>query len=399
MMKQKTVLISGAGVAGLTLAYWLKRFGFIPTVIEKHACLRTGGYKIDLRGVGLEVVKRMGVYPEISASRTRNKRGIVLDEIGRPMMEMGVDLMGTRLEDADLEIMRSELCRILKDAVRGIECIFDDSIVEISDAGDLVHVKFEKHSPQTFDFVVGADGLHSNVRKLVFGEKSQFSKDLGIYVAVWTFSNFLDLHDCEIEQHTFQKFVNVYRDRKNPKATAAIAFSSPKLCSSREPKEQQKFIREIFAEAKWEKLFEILDGMEESSDFYFDSMQQIHMPCWSKGRVVLVGDAAYSATPLSGQGTSIAIAGAYVLAGELFEADGKLAFSQYEKTMRPFIKKNQALAEMSLRMMKDPIYSKWIYRIGSLVPQELVDYFKKRALKQMTQAANALELKDYEKNC
>lgn len=399
-MKPKTVLISGAGIAGLTLAYWLKRFGFIPTLVEQHPCLRTGGYKIDLRGTGLEVLKRMGVYPALSESRTKNSRGILLNEAGHQVMEMGVDLLGTRLEDFDLEIMRSTLCHILRDIAGEVECIFDDCITQISNSADSVNVEFERHSPRTFDLVIGADGLHSNVRKLVFGEESQFSKDLGIYVSVWTFPDFLNLNDCEIEQHTFQKFVNLYRDRKNTKATVAIAFYSSKFCHSRDKREQQKFISEIFASSKWDIFPKILEGMEESPDFYFDSMAQIHMPCWSKGRVALVGDAAYSATPLSGQGTSMAIAGAYVLAGELFEAQGnpETAFSRYEKMMRPFIKENQALADMSLRIMKDAAYSRWLYRISSLMPGKLVNYFKKRGLRQTTKAANALKLKDYEKN-
>ncbi|MBX7067447.1 MAG: FAD-dependent monooxygenase [Parachlamydiales bacterium] len=399
-MKTKTVLISGAGVAGLSVAYWLKRFGFVPTLIEKHPCLRTGGYKIDLRGAGLEVLKRMGVYPAISESRTKNTRGVLLDETGRQIMEMSVDLLGTRLEGVDLEIMRSTLCHILKDAVKEEECIFGDSITRISDRNDSVHVEFEKHPSRTFDLVIGADGLHSKVRKLVFGEESNFSQDLGIYVSVWGFPNFLNLNDCEIEQHTLQKFVNLYRDRKSTQATAAIAFSTPKLCHSRDPKDLQQYIAEVFAGSKWENFPKILAGLANSPDFYFDSMAQIHMPYWHKGRVALVGDAAYSATPLSGQGTSIAIAGAYVLAGELFEAhgDSAIAFSQYEALMRPFIKKNQELAAMSLRIMKGSAYSKWVHRIGALMPAKLVDFFKKRALKQTTKAANALRLKDYEKN-
>lgn len=398
-MKQKTVLISGAGVAGLTLAYWLKRFGFIPTLVEKHPSLRIGGYKIDLRGAGLEVLKRMGVYPALSAFRTRNKRGILLDETGHPMMEMDVDLLGTRLEDFDLEIMRSTLCHILKEAAGEVECLFDDCITHISERADSIYVNFEKHSSREFDLVIGADGLHSKVRALVFGEESQFFKDLGIYVSVWSFSNFLE-DDCEIEQHTLQRFVNLYRDRKNTKATAAVAFSSSKPCHSRDLKEQKKTVSEAFADSKWEKFPKILEGMEESPDFYFDTMAQIHMPSWSKGRVTLVGDAAYSATPLSGQGTSIAIAGAYVLAGELLEAQGNpaIAFARYEEILRPFIEKNQKLAEMSLRIMKDEAYSRWLYRIGSLMPRKWVDYFKRRGLKQTTKAANALRLKDYEKN-
>lgn len=398
-MHEKTVLISGAGIAGLTLAYWLKRFGFAPTLVEKHPSLRTGGYKIDLRGAGLEVLKRMGVYPLISESRTRNNLGILLDESGQKVMEMETDLLGTRLKDFDLEIMRSILCHILRDTAKDVECIFDDSITEILDRGDCVDVKFQKHSPRTFDLVIGADGLHSEVRKLVFGEESTFSKDLGIYVSVWSFPNFLELNDSEIEQHTQGKFVNLYRDRKNTKATAAVAFFSPTPCKSRLLQEQKQFIKEIFKYSKWEMFPKILDGMHDSPDFYFDSMAQIHMPRWSKGRVALVGDAAYAPTPLSGQGTSIAIAGSYVLAGELFEAKGnpEIAFSLYEDLLRPFIKENQDLATMSLRIMTDESYSRWLYRIESLIPGKLLDYFKKRGLKQTTKAANALLLKDYER--
>lgn len=141
--------------------------------------------------------------------------------------------------------------------------------------------------------------------------------------------------------------------------------------------------------------------MKESSDFYFDSIAQIHMPNWSKGRTALVGDAAYSATPLSGQGTSIAIAGAYVLAGELLEAQGDpaIAFSRYEQLMRPFVKKNQDLANMSARIMSGSLYSVWLYRLAAFMPEKLIHYFKNLALKRTTKAANALNLKDYhEKN-
>jgi len=142
--------------------------------------------------------------------------------------------------------------------------------------------------------------------------------------------------------------------------------------------------------------------MKESSDFYFDVMAQIHMPHWSKGRVALIGDAAYSATPMSGQGTSMAIVGAYVLAGEMFGSPdcSQAAFSRYEELMRPFIKMNQDLARLSARIMRDSFYSNWVYRLAALLPGKVVEYFKKLALKRTTKAANALNLKDYyEKSC
>lgn len=395
-MKTKTVLISGAGVAGLTLAYWLKQFGMTPTLIEKHPCLRTGGYKIDLRGAGLEVLKRMGVYPAISASRTAIPRAICIDQDGHQVTEMSADLCGTRLEGIDLEIMRGTLLSILRDAAGEVECLFGDSIKQISENTDGVDVVFEKHAPRTFDLVVGADGLHSIVRKLVFGEEATFAHEFGVYVSVFSFPNFLNLKDCEIEHHSLRKYVNLYRDRNSINATAAIAFSTSKNFHSRDVKDQQSLILETFASSKWE-MPKILEFMKDSTDFYFDSMAQIHMPSWSKGRVALVGDAAYSATPLSGQGTSIAIAGSYVLAGELLKAKGdpSLGFAKYEMLMRPFIQKNQRLANMSAKIMRGSAYSVWLHRIGAMIPEKLILYFKKLALKRTTKAANALHIKDY----
>ncbi|HLB52577.1 MAG TPA: FAD-dependent monooxygenase [Chlamydiales bacterium] len=400
-MKNKRILISGAGVAGLTLAYWLKQFGFTPTIVEKHPYLRTGGYKIDLRGAGLEVLKRMGVYPAISESRTAISQAIFVNQEGQQVAEMSADLCGTRVSGTDLEIMRGTLCQILKEAIGDVEFLFGNSITKTLEREDGIYVEFEKHSPRLFDLLIGADGLHSTVRRLVFGEESHFFRELGIYVSVFSFPNFLKLTDCEIEHYSLRKFVNLYRDRKSANATATIAFSHPKPFHSRDPKEQKQLLLEAFADSKWE-MPKILSFLQESPDFYFDSMAQVHMPTWSKGKVTLVGDAAYSATPLSGQGTSIAIAGAYVLAGELLEAKGcsKTAFSHYEKLVRPFVHKNQKLADMGVKIMSGSSYSVWLYRLATFLPAQILHYFKNLALKRTAKAANALNLKDYhEKNC
>jgi len=400
IMKNKNILISGAGVAGLTLAYWLKRHGFIPTLIEKHPSLRTGGYKIDLRGVALEILKRMGIYSSIVENRTAITHAICVDSAGNQVTQMSADLCGTRLEGVDLEIMRGNLCLIMKEALGEIECLFDDSITHISENSSGVYVEFEKNKPRIFDIVVGADGLHSTVRKIVFGDESNFSHEFGVYVSVFSIPNFLNLTACEIEHHSLRKFVNIYRDRKDTDAKVAMAFSVAKAFHSRDPKEQKELIEEVFANSDWE-MPRILAEMKQSSDFYFDTMAQIHMPHWSKGRVTLVGDAAYSATPMSGQGTSIAIAGAYVLAGELADACGdyQAAFSRYEELLRPFTNKNQALAHMSARIMKGSSYSVWLHRVMAIMPAKVLQYFKNLGLKRTTKAANALILKEYnEKN-
>lgn len=400
-MKNKNILISGAGVAGLTLAYWLKRYGFTPTLIEKHPSLLTEGYKIDLRGVALEILKRMEIYSAIVENRTAITHAICVDKAGNQVTQMTADLCGARLEDIDLEIMRGKLCLIMKEALAEIECLFGDSITNISENSNGVYVEFEKNKPHIFDIVIGADGLHSIVRKLVFGDESNFSQELGVYVSVFSIPNFLNLTACEIEHHSLRKFVNIYRDRKDTNAKVVMAFSVEKPFHSRDPKEQKKLIEEVFANSAWE-MPRILAAMRESPDFYFDSMAQIHMPHWSKGRVTLVGDAAYSATPMSGQGTSIAIVGAYILAGELSEVQGdyQVAFSRYEKLMRPFANKNQALAKMSASIMKGSFYSVWLHLVAAIMPAKVLHYFKNLGLKRTTKAANALTLKEYnEKNC
>ena len=400
-MKNKKILISGAGVAGLTLAYWLKRYGFNPTLVEKHPSLRTGGYKIDLRGVALEILKKMEIHSLIVDNRTLIHHALCVDKTGKQVTQMSADLCGTRLEGIDLEIMRGNLCLIMKESLGEIECLFGDSITHISENSNEVCVAFEKNKPRTFDLVIGADGLHSTVRQLVFGDESNFSKQMGVYVSVFSIPNFLNLDACEIEHHSFRKFVNIYRDRNDVNAKVAMAFSVDKPLDSRDTEEQKKLIEDVFAHSEWE-MPRILAAMRESPDFYFDAMAQIHMPVWSKDRVALVGDAAYSATPMSGQGTSIAIAGAYILAGELYKAQGDypIAFSRYEKLMRPFADKNQALAKMSAHIMKDSFYSSCLHRIASIIPAKVLHYFKNLGLKRTTEAANALTLKDYdEKNC
>ncbi len=395
-MKNKNILISGAGVAGLTLAYWLKRFGFCPTLVEKYPTLRSGGYKIDLRGVALEILKRMGIYLQIVEQRTAIRQAICVDKGGRRVAEMSADLCGTRLEGVDLEIMRGNLCVIMREALHDIEYLFGDSIVNLSESAEGVRVEFEKAAPRTFDLVIGADGLHSSVRRLAFGEELNFSKEFGVCVSVFSIPNFLGLKAAEIEYHSPRRFVNVYCDRLDASAKAALAFSVDSPFCSRDPREQKRLIERVFESSGWE-MPRILSAMNEAPDFFFDTMAQIHMPRWSTGRVVLVGDAAYSATPMSGQGTSVAIAGAYVLAGELAEAHGDyaLAYGGYEKLMRPFVKQNQALAAMSARIMKKGRYGEWVHKLASTLPSTVLHYFKNLAVKRTTKAANALSLKNY----
>lgn len=399
-MKNKHILISGAGVSGLTLAYWLKQYGFVPTLIERHPTLRTGGYKIDIRGVALEVIRQMGVYQAVVEGRTDIQGATIIESGGKESREMDADVCGGRIE-GDLEIFRGDLCEIILKQIGDVECIFGDCITTISQNEESVYVEFEKGKPRKFDLVIGADGLHSIVRKLAFGDESEFLKELGVYISVYSIPNFLHLDRWEIEYFEPQKFINVYSAGNDVNAKAGFAFCSESLkIDYNDKKRQQKLLKEAFAKIGWE-VPRLLAMMEDAPDFYFDAVAQIHLPHWSEGRVALAGDAGYAPSPLSGQGTSVAVVGAYVLAGELAEAHGnyKTAFSEYEKGLRQFVKKNQELVELSLMHMTGDESSSmfWLYsQLNQLLPNGVViDLFKKLGVKKINEAANDLKLKNY----
>jgi 2-polyprenyl-6-methoxyphenol hydroxylase-like FAD-dependent oxidoreductase len=386
-MKNKRVLISGAGISGLTTAYWLKQYGFEPTVVERHPLLRTGGYKIDIRGAAIEVIKKMGAYPVVLEGITEIQGATIIDSSGKPATELTADLCGGRVE-GDIEIMRGDLCEILFKHIGEIDSLFGDYITQITQKEEGVYVEFAQNEPRMFDLVIGADGLHSAVRKLVFGEESYFLKELGMYIAVYRVPNFLNLDRREIEYFEAQKFVNVYSSRGDVDATVGFAFAS----------EQQKLLEEAFTNVGWE-IPRFLAAMKGVPDFYFDSAAQIRMPHWWEGRVALVGDAGYAPSPLSGQGTSVAIVGGYVLAGELAKAEGDptLAFTEYEKELRRFVKKNQELVKMNVALMAEKdTWIAWLHRqLMELLPGSWLELLKKWGTKRIHEAANDLELKNY----
>jgi 2-polyprenyl-6-methoxyphenol hydroxylase-like FAD-dependent oxidoreductase len=396
-VKNKRVLISGAGIAGLTLAYWLKQYGFVPTIIERHKTLRTGGYKIDIRGVALDVIKKMGLHSTIFDARTDIIGATLVSNDGKDVKDVSPDLTGGRVE-GDLEIMRGDLCLILKEHVGDIEYLFGDSITRISQNENSIHVEFEKNKAREFDLVIGADGLHSVVRKLVFKNEPDFVKELGIYVSVYSLPNYLHLDRWELEYFGEQRWINVYSLHKDLQASFAFA-AKPLQFDPQNREEQEELLRKAFKNVGWEAP-RLLAFINDSPDFYFDYAAQIKMPHWSEGRVSLVGDAAYAPSPVSGQGTSVAIVGAYVLAGELYEncGDHLKAFSEYEKKLQKFAKKNQDLASMSVEFLSDKD-SSWIAWISDflhkLLPVKSTEFMKARGVDRIHEAANDLQLKNY----
>jgi 2-polyprenyl-6-methoxyphenol hydroxylase-like FAD-dependent oxidoreductase len=344
----ETVLISGAGVAGTALAYWLAHHGFAPTVVEKAPRLRPGGQAVDVRGVALDVVDRMGILPAVRAARTRMRGMSVVDGAGNELMRTEeMTYSGGRFDSGDVEVLRDDLVRLLYERGRpGVEYVFGDAITALHDDDHGVRVTFERGATRTFDVVVGADGLHSAVRRLAFGPEERFLRHLGTYLAVFSAPNFLGLDNWQVWLRDEAGGGAVYPVRDNAELRVTLGFAADRLdYDHRDNRQQMAIVADRLADAGWETP-RLLKAMWEAPDFYFDAMAQTHLDRWSAGRVVLLGDAGYCPSPLSGQGTSLALAGGYVLAAELAGAGGdhRAGFAGYERRMRPFVALNQALA-------------------------------------------------------
>jgi len=399
-MRNQTILISGASIAGTTAAYWLRRRGFHPTVVERAPALRHGGYKIDIRGAAIDVVDRMGILAELRRGSTDMRRTSFVNSAGKQVATIGADLAGGRSGE-DVEIMRGDLNCILYGQTKGdIEYVFDDSIISISKGDSGVRVTFERAPARTFDLVVGADGLHSNTRELVFGEQSQFIHHLGYYAAIFSVPNHLSLDREEMIYPRPGKTALMYSTRQDTEAKAMFFFASPHLdYDRRDPVQQQKLLADTFAGEGWE-VARLLGLMAKAPDFYFDSLSQVKMDQWSKGRAVLVGDAAYCASPASGQGTSLALVGAYVLAGELAVAadDHHAAFHHYQHEMRQFVEQNQQLAQKNIKGMV--MQKRWqiglqLQAIRMLPHLPGKDRIIERVTNAIHNAAAAITLKNY----
>jgi 2-polyprenyl-6-methoxyphenol hydroxylase-like FAD-dependent oxidoreductase len=345
----QTVLVSGGGIAGPVLAYWLRRHGFAPTVIERAPGRRAGGQAVDIRGVALEVVERMGLLEQASRARTRMRGMSILDPDGHEVdRSTEATYSSGRLDSEDIEVLREDLVGMVYEHTRaGVEYLFDNSITALDEDEAGVHVDFARGPSRTFDLVAGADGLHSTVRRLAFGPEDRFAHYLGTYLSVFSADNFLGLEDWQMWLRDGHVGFGIMPVRGNTELRIAFGFESAPLTADdlRDGGTLRQLVVDKLASMRWEAT-RLAEAARKAPDFYCDAMAQIRMDQWSRGRVALLGDAGYCPSPLSGQGTSLALVGAHVLADCLAQADGdhRIAYAHYERRMRPFVTLNQALA-------------------------------------------------------
>lgn len=384
-MKANKILVVGAGVAGTAATYWLKKFGFEPYLIEKSATMRIGGQPLDIRGVAIEIVKKMGIYEKICQLRTQVAHGRYVDDLGNIIHEEMGETAGFR-QGEDVEILRGDLLEIMNST--NTCCHYGQEIKNIQLENDCVKIDFKNGQQKHFDLVIGADGIHSQVRSLVFGKNDPQLINLGVYLSIFEIPNYLNLSHAEMWCEKNQSMVTLISDKNPNTAHAAFMFRSNKsLKNPRDEKEQRQFIRDYFKDFGWE-VPNILNLLTDKNDFYFDMCSQVKMARWHKGRVALLGDAGFCASPLSGQGNNLALVGAYILAGELKKAQGDhvLAFNRYEEILRPFVKANQD-------------FGAWVsesFLCEGEVSKEVAEIRSQHIMQRMKTVSSAIDLPDYE---
>ncbi|MBU7596637.1 FAD-dependent monooxygenase [Streptomyces sp. P38-E01] len=342
---RRDVLISGAGIAGSALAFWLNRHGFAVTVVEKSGTFRSGGYPVDVRGTALDVVERMGLLPRLREQHIDLRRLTFLNGDGSEAASLHPHAVTGGAAGRDLEIRRGDLAHALWTAVRDdVEFRFDDS-VETLDQGDHgVDVTFRAGGSRTFDMVFGADGMHSATRELQFGPEERFQRYLGHCFAVFTMRNTLGLSHETLMWNTPGRAAALYAVGDEDEVHAFLNFARPVPPSDafggREA--ARRLLAEVFADAG-PPVEDMLTALRDADDVFFDAVGQIRMPRWSSGRVALLGDAAHAPSFLTGQGTSLALVSAYVLAGSLAGREHAAGFAAHERTTRDFVTRNQDL--------------------------------------------------------
>lgn len=361
------ILISGASIAGLTTAHWLARRGHDVTVVERAPGVRTGGNGVDVRGAAADVIERMGLTAPVAAHAT-DVRGMKFVDthdraVGRVPIAAG----------DGVEILRGDLVRLLHEATPGVAYLFGESIVDVEEGLNGVKAVLSSGGAGSFDLVIGADGMHSNTRRIVFGDEAGHVRFRGHYFAFADADPGLAEDAWVTMYNTPGRMAGVWRSARHGGAKAYFIFRADEEIATgsrplhRDAEAQKALIRSVFTGMGW-KVDRLLDTALADPEFYFDALAQVDMPTWSRGRVVLVGDAAWCASPASGAGAELALVGGYRLAGELSRwADGGLsggalngsalsgdglaeALRAYEEGLRPLVGRKHEIG-MNVRLM------------------------------------------------
>ena len=395
MKKQRSILVTGASVAGPTLAYWLARQGMAVTVVERAPEFRDGGQTIDVRGAGKVVAQRMGLESAIRARSTHEDGIRFVDEQDRTRAESGIGARGGNGPVAGLEILRGELARLLIEHGRStVEYRFGDSIAALEDLPHGVKVRFAQGGEEMFDLVIAAEGVGSPTRKLVFGDEVR-RRSFDLYTAYFTIPR-APGDGRQMRWFNAPGGLSVCV-RPDNLGTSRALLSFQEAANGYEklpPARQKTLLKEKFAGLKWETP-RILAALDDAPDLYLDQISQVKMARWSKGRIALVGDAAYCASPISGMGTSLGMCGAYVLAGELGRHDDHAqAFAAYESIMRPYVDQAQDVP-LFAPLLASPHSRAGIALGHALLRMSNVPIVKSLLARFLTPKADALALPDY----
>ncbi|MFW6749229.1 FAD-dependent monooxygenase [Pseudomonas glycinae] len=395
-MKPQKILVTGASIAGPALAYWLSRQGMDVTVVERAPAFRDGGQTIDVRGAGREVVRRMGLEDLIRANTTHEQGIAFVDRNNQTKAFIGVNAFDGDGPIAELEILRGELAKLLiQHSEDRVTYRFGDSIETIEDDSEQVHVRFEQGGEEFYDLVIVAEGIGSKTRNKVFGDEVK-RRPLDLYTAYFTVPR--QPSDGHVMRwHNLPGGRSVCLRPDNLDTTRAfLSFQqSPSGYEKLAQDEQKSLLKKLFADAGWETP-RVLAALDDTTDLYLEAVGQVKMPRWSKGRIALLGDAAYCASPISGMGTSLGLCGAYVLAGELGRhADHRQAFAAYETLMRPFVAQAQSVPKFAPRLASP--HSRLGIALGhAALRMATAPGLKKLFGKILSPKADAIDLPDYD---
>lgn len=347
------ILITGASVAGNTTAWWLGRYGFDVTVVERAPEFRDGGQNIDVRGAGREVLRRMELEQTALDHGTGEEGTVWVNDKGEDVAKFTTDQLGKDGPTAEMEILRGDLAHLLYESARqSVTFRFGDHIEHIEDSADCATVTFASGKTEQYDAVIVAEGVGSATREMVFPHENEprwMDLTLAYFTIprqpgddrMWRWYNTTDGRSISL------------RPDQHGTCRAMLSIQQPPSGEQDWDVDQQKaYMRKRFADAGWQA-DRVLAGMETTNDFYFDVLRQVRMDRWSKGRVILTGDAAWCATPLAGIGATLAVTGGYVLASEmkLNPSDLRSAVAAYEEAMRPMVKQGQGVPKIAPKMM------------------------------------------------